>query len=195
MDELIEKMATVMSPALWSSGKPDSEVGPGTRDARNRLRRNARAVLRVLAEHGDTQQVREQVIRILSTSRAGLSVDALDAIMAVVAPRLAAAVEREQNLHQVVTEWHDRAERAEADLAAAQMQVRVRDARLDQVRRLPEAWAENSARHFSRELEHSVKIPDIEFARGFSGGWNHAAGLLRGVLDAPARHDESEQSK
>jgi hypothetical protein len=142
MDELIEKMAAAMSPALLSSVRPDSEVGPGTRDARNRLRRNARAVLRVLAEHGDTQQVREQVIRILSTSRAGLSVDALDAVMAVVADIVAArdaAVERAEY-------WKGRAEKAwergdedgltmlrlEAALIAARRQLDAAEERADE---------------------------------------------------------------
>jgi phosphoglycolate phosphatase-like HAD superfamily hydrolase len=59
--------------------------------SRNEVSEPTDAVLRVLAEHGDTEQVREQ------------------------------------NLHEVVAEWHDRAVRAEAELVAARQQ-------LDQVR-------------------------------------------------------------
>jgi hypothetical protein len=142
MDELIEKMATAMSPALWSSGRPDSEVGPGTRDARNCLRRNAREALRVLTEHGDTQQVRERVAEALWTAFREDS-GFVEAVMAVVAPIVAArdtAVERAEHKSRLAAENHYRAERAEADLAAA-------NRKLDQVR----ALANNYDRVITRE--------------------------------------------
>jgi hypothetical protein len=85
------------------------------------------AVRQWLAGHGDTQQVRADVAEALWTAFREDS-GFVEAVMAVVAPRLAAAVEREQNLHQVVTEWHDRAQRAEAEvqrLGAARLVLAV----------------------------------------------------------------------
>jgi hypothetical protein len=141
------------------------QLAPG-----DRYLEHADAVLRVLAEHGDTQQVREEVIAALHRfsiffGPGGMAERVTDeVIVPIVAPRLAAAVEREQNLHQVVTEWHDRAERAEADLTAARLQ-------LDQVRTLHSK---------PTVIVGSTALPIIYEK-------------TRRILDAPARHDETGQ--
>jgi hypothetical protein len=148
---------------------------------------HADAVLRVLAEHGDTQQVREQLVS--SGALALPRGDRINAVMAVVAPHLAARdelIEQYKTLRQAYVEvsadeehyatrakeFLDRAERAEADLAAARMQVRVRDARLNQVRTLP-------------TRSSSGMVRDYVYQRD-----------LLAILDAPARpagHDETGQ--
>jgi hypothetical protein len=89
----------------------------------------ADAMLRVLVEHVDMRQVREQINRAVCSDWPNFQ--KVELAMAVVAETLAArdaAVEREQNLHQVVTEWHGRAKRAEAEiqrLAAARLVLAV----------------------------------------------------------------------
>jgi hypothetical protein len=74
------------------------------------------------------QRVREEIEAVLLDAHMAFRTisEKSDAVMAVVASSLAAhdaAVEREQNLHQVVTEWHDRAKRAEVDLAAMEQRA------------------------------------------------------------------------
>jgi hypothetical protein len=83
----------------------------------------ADAVLRVLAEHGDTQQVREQIAAAVDFYP-GFE----DAVMAVVT-RIVAARDAATELASTSTEFLKRAERAEGDLVAARQQ-------LDQVRAL-----------------------------------------------------------
>jgi hypothetical protein len=169
------------------------------------------AVLRVLAEHGDTQQVREQLV-----SSGALVLprgDRIVAVMAVVAPIVAArdaAIEQAkkakrwlidaagsdvtdllQSLDECTTRaeraeadlaelraeiggWQDMRDaraRAEADLAAARMQVRVRDARLDQVRMI---------------------VLDPEFPDVKPDG--PVMTKLRRILDAPAGYEAKERT-
>jgi hypothetical protein len=145
-------------------------------------------MLRVLGEHGDTQQVKEELV-----SSGALVLDRgdrINAVMAVVAPHLIARdelIEQYKTLRQAfqevsadeehyatrAKEFLDRAERAEADLAAAQMALRVARHRLGKVRAL---------------AEQTRLYPDT----------------LRAILDAPVRtevaelnpagHDESGQN-
>jgi hypothetical protein len=149
-------------------------------------------LLRVLAEHGDTQQVREQLVS--SGALALPRGDRINAVMAVVAPILAArdaAVERADEAEKSLAAYrrgHDaivnRADRAEADLAAARMQVRVRDARLDQVRALADDWKRQSVDHY--ETYGAPALVNLGA---------HASRIIQ-ALDAPARpagHDESGQ--
>jgi len=205
MSDLVEKLATAMSPALFS-GRPDSEVGPGTRAARDRLRENARTALRVLAEHGDTQQVREQIAMWVDDV-AG----AADEVMAVVAPIVAARdaaaerarrAERERdslarrlNLRFGQLE-EARAARAqyEADLAAARTEVAEVNQQLDQVQEV------------TTEL-FSASKRNIGINDGAAEAYQHAALALDAILnsadrkiclpitDVPADHDESGQPK
>jgi hypothetical protein len=76
----------------------------------DRYLEHADAVLRVLAEYGDTQQVREQLAQVLNTWAPD---DLVNGLMSVISPLL--------TYYRAVTEH------AEADLAAARQQ-------LDQVR-------------------------------------------------------------
>jgi hypothetical protein len=166
----------------------------------------ADAVLRVLAEHGDTQQVREQVVdalfyasdeRITFESDPSL-LELTISVMAVVTEILAAR-DAWRELYKAADAkrdvWMTRAERAEADLAAAveraeeaegyrelaadecdkaindvsvlsadlaaaRVQVRVRDARLDQVRALhsPE---EGQHPDFCGHDKHELPCPTL----------------------------------
>jgi hypothetical protein len=156
-------------------------------------------LLRVLAEHGDTQQVREQLVS--SGALALPRGDRINAVMAVVAPHLAARDERieqyktlrqtyvevsadEEHYATRAKEFLDRAERAEADLAAARMQVRVRDARLDQMRALADDWKRQSVDHY--ETYGAPALVNLGA---------HAGRIIQ-ALDAPARparHDETGQ--
>jgi hypothetical protein len=165
----------------------DAIAGAVSQD--DRYLEHADAVLRVLADHGDTQQVREQVAQTLwdfeVAATKGSAAQFLDAVMAVVAPHLAArdaAVERAERLEadnralavrdpDVRTVYAVEAGRfeAEADLAAAQQQ-------LDQVRDVPRFRAYDS---YGEPIGDAVAIND-----------------LLGILGAPARpagHDESRQ--
>jgi hypothetical protein len=155
------------------SRKPWAEVPEANKQT---MRASMRAVLRVLAlaEHGDIQQVREQISEAIARQRLadrGINIDdredrqswidmcgyLADAVMAVVAPHLAARdelIERYRTLRQAYVEvsgdeeyiatrakeFLDRAERAEADLVAA-------NRKLDQVR----ALANNYDRVITRE--------------------------------------------
>jgi hypothetical protein len=143
-------------------------------------------MLRVLGEHGDTQQVKEELV-----SSGALVLDRgdrINAVMAVVAPHLIARdelIEQYKTLRQAfqevsadeehyatrAKEFLDRAERAEADLAAVRMQVRVRDARLDQVRMI---------------------VLDPEFPDVKPDG--PVMTKLRRILDAPAGYDAKERT-
>jgi hypothetical protein len=142
----------------------DALAGAVSQD--DRYLEHADAVLRVLAEHGDTQQVEEELV-----SSGALVLprgDRINAVMTVVAPLIG-------YYRSVAEHWLKRAERAEADLAAARMQVRVRDARLDQVRATVKRMHINDG---DRDV--------VTF-------WVRQ---LLDVLDAPARpagHDESGQ--
>jgi hypothetical protein len=146
----------------------DAIAGAVSQD--DRYLEHADAVLRVLAEHGDTQQVREQLDRLLFG-------DQVAEVMAVVAPVVAtrdAAIERAKVLAAIrdtafreLSDETVRAVAAEADLAAARQQ-------LDQVRELHRNddgdWCDNDG--------FSFPCPTIR------------------LLDAPARpagHDESGQ--
>jgi uncharacterized alpha-E superfamily protein len=94
----------------------------------DRYLEHADAVLRVLAEHGDTQQVREQIKAALVDNFT--TSGAFNAITAVVTPILAARNDLRDERWSVVATRNaaiQRAERAKADLAAVRQQ-------LDQVR-------------------------------------------------------------
>jgi outer membrane protein TolC len=141
----------------------------------------ADAVLRMLTEHGDTQQVREQLSAAIASAWYSTAGDptVLDEVMTVVAPILAArdaAVERAEDAERDLAEMQghyamarERTVRAEADLAAARQQ-------LDQVR----------AEHSRSDLVVSpVELPGI-YERTRRIVWR----------DAPARpagHDETGQ--
>jgi hypothetical protein len=151
----------------------------------------ADAVLRVLAEHGDTQQVREQIIDAVvkhfedqrghppEQMQINDLTEYADAVMAAIAPHLAASDAAIDNLlddnEQTLADAQkqaDRAERAEADLAAARQQ-------LDQVR-------EGIAQAIEKHAEECGDPADnaYEYAR------------IARQFDAPARparHDESGQ--
>jgi hypothetical protein len=133
----------------------------------------ADAVLRVLAEHGDTQQVEEELV-----SSGALVLprgDRINAIMAVVAPAISRA--RYFNAQDRIR-LYEQLERAEADLAVAQMALRVARHRLDKVRALAE-----------RQLSDQASGGDSK------RGWIYAHDALA-ILDAPARpagHDETGQ--
>jgi hypothetical protein len=87
-----------------------------------RVPRYVDAVLRVLAEHGNTQQVREELQRIMQGSTT--SGNGVDRVMAVVAPIVAARDAAAEQLERYDGQaWED----LQADLAAARQQ-------LDQVR-------------------------------------------------------------
>jgi aminoglycoside phosphotransferase family enzyme len=105
------------------------------------------AVLRVLAEHGDTQQVREQ------------------------------------NLHEVVAEWHDRAVRAEAAFD------RYRQAKQPLARAFAEACKEIA--DLRQQLDQARDV----LARGAQTPLTRLV-KAQAILDAPARpagHDETGQ--
>jgi hypothetical protein len=170
MSELREKIA-------------DAIAGAVSQD--DRYLEHADAVLRVLAEHGDTQQVREQIADTVRGSVLSVR-QQTDKIMAVVAPIVAARDAAVEQLGRSLAAqelmatqfrtmqrekehgWREaerfevRAEHAEAHLAAARMALRVARHRLDKVRAL---------------AEQTRLYPDT----------------LRAILDAPARpagHDE-----
>jgi hypothetical protein len=48
-DPTVERIARTISPVLFR-GPPDDQVGPGTRDARNRIRAHVRATLKVVGD-------------------------------------------------------------------------------------------------------------------------------------------------
>jgi hypothetical protein len=90
----------------------------GTVSQDDRYLEHADAVLRVLAEHGDTQQVEEELV-----SSGALVLprgDRINAIMAVVAPAISRA--RYFNAQDRIR-LYEQLERAEADLAAARQQL------------------------------------------------------------------------
>jgi hypothetical protein len=197
MSELREKIADDLAGRLadWLDEKTstDSNRPAIVAAIQDYAYSSADAVLRVLAEHGDTQQVREQLV-----SSGALVLprgDRIVAVMAVVARIVAArdaAVERaeqaersrdkllasgERHLNDLMTIADKnlaRAERAEADLAAARMALRVARHRLDQVRAL------------ARTLRSPMQTPESKAV----------SRRLRAILDAPARpagHDETGQ--
>ena len=143
----------------------------------------------LLAEHGDAQQVREQITEIVVR----YTRDTMpDKIMAVVAPRLAArdaAVERALRFERERNHATVRAERAEADLAAARQQLDQAANRADEL-----------AKH---AMALAVKLDQVrEYARfvGSGNGPSHIPAeqvklRLLAIIDAPARpagHDETE---
>jgi hypothetical protein len=148
----------------------------------------ADAVLRVLTEHGDTQQVREQLSVAIASAWYSTAGDptVLDEVMTVVAPIVAArdtADERVDEAEKSLAAYrrgHDaivnRAECAEADLTAARTEVDEVNQQLDQVR----------AEHSRSDLVVSpVELPGI-YERTRRIVWR----------DAPARpagHDETGQ--
>jgi len=147
----------------------------------------ADAVLRVLAEHGDTQQVREQVAKVLRehlSSRSSAML--LDAVMAIVAPIVAA---RDAAVEQAEY-WKGRAEKAwergdEDGLTALQLHADLAAARqqLDQVRALHTDLLSAA----ERNLRGNDAAGDA---------YQNAADALLVILDAPARpagHDETGQ--
>jgi chromosome segregation ATPase len=125
-------------------------------------------VLQALAERNDTQQVvREQIAENVTGYGAHL-----EAAMTIIAPHLAraaAAVEvterlqvKIRELDRAVVEWHDRAERAEAELADLRQQ-------LDQVRAARDSWRRN------------LDVPDSDLFAAVSA-----------ILDAPTRPAETK---
>ena len=131
--------------------------------------KKADAVLRVLAEHCDTQQVRTEIRDVIEqTTGEPIFPPTMDAVMAVVAPHLAradAAVKRALRFERERNHATARAERAEAKLAAARQQ-------LNQVReqaRLRLAAVDTSTRDFAHRL------------------WT--------ILDAPARPAKNAESE
>jgi hypothetical protein len=149
MNELREKLARDLAGRLadWLDEKTstDSNRPAIVAAIRDYAYSSADAVLRVLAEHGEVKNLREQITLMVWRST------------------------------------NKRAERAEADLAAAQMQVRVRDARLDQVRII-----------LSDLVDLKDGPRDAAYERRKPFAWEAA----RQILDAPARpaeHDETGQ--
>jgi Spy/CpxP family protein refolding chaperone len=103
MSELREELRAKINDAYYDARNAGRSMDQASHDA-------ADAVLRVLAEHVDTQQVREQLAQVLNTWAPD---DLVNGLMSVISPLL--------TYYRAVTE------RAEADLAAARQQ-------LDQVR-------------------------------------------------------------
>jgi hypothetical protein len=177
----------------------DAIAGAVSQD--DRYLEHADAVLRVLAEHGDTQQVERRIVDIIE-EQLGSQIDATfigaQIMEAVVAPIVAArdaALERAEDFQRTMQDemlWRDRsmdrADRAEGDLAAARQQ-------LDQVwegRDLEQQALRNAIEILTqiRELATGFDIEDTDLH-----GKVLAANILR-ILDAPARpagHDEAGQ--
>jgi hypothetical protein len=173
MSELREKVA-------------DAIAGAVSQD--DRYLEHADAVLRVLAEHGDTQQVGEQIrdaIRTVATPIGGDPAKTpvweplFDAIMAVVAPHLAArdaAVEQVQMLAAELASVVRQENEEFVELVAARQQ-------LDQVR------ASVMALPYG-QTGGTKWLPDFEI------GWLHCRQDVLAILGAPARpagHDETGQ--
>lgn len=159
----------------------DAIAGAVSQD--DRYLEHADAVLRVLAEHGDMQQVREQLV-----SSGALVLprgDRIVAVMAVVA-RIVAA--RDAAVAASFRDYTCRTytETVEADVAAAQQQ-------LDQVREL----AEELSRLSQRYGNEFVGYPEANtFNNAKRDAYDYASDRLLHILDAPARpagHDESGQ--
>jgi hypothetical protein len=153
----------------------------------------ADTVLRVLAEHGDTQQVRYEIRDVIEqTTGEPIFPPTMDAVMAVLAPIVAArdaAVERAERAEAAFDRYQQAKQPlagafaaackeiadTEADLAAARQQ-------LDQVRRAYHAWNEDGL----------GTVPGLR-ATNWPDVWRD----IGYELDAPARpagHDETGQS-
>jgi hypothetical protein len=180
--------------AVNGSAQPRWDDLPESSVYRHRYLSDADAVLRVLAEHGDTGQAKLQAqLMALVIIHWGDRPTLADAIWGqFVAPIVTArddAVERAERAEAERAQWQSqameldkaaasertRAERAEADLAAARQQ-------LDQVRRTYDAWTEEGLGTFPGGIENTH--------------WADAWRDLGADLDVPARsagHDESGQ--
>ena len=158
------------------------------RDLDDVERENELTAGRVLAEHGDTQQVREAIKRTIWEPERGENVSPVERVIAVVTPIVAARDAAAEELHalKTVIRMQDKITfELQADLAAANAQLERYDGqawedvradlaaargRLDQVRAAFQRWSGG---------------PDNEFEQ-----------TMRDLLDAPARpagHDESGQ--
>jgi hypothetical protein len=128
VSELRAKIANQLGSALadWVDNKTSTDSNrPAIIAAINEFAYvEADAVLRVLAEHGDTQQVREQMAAFIDAHQ--LSFTAAGDLMAIVARTVAArdaAVERAGHWRQLAEKWADETTGLEANLAAARQQL------------------------------------------------------------------------
>jgi hypothetical protein len=146
--------------------------------SRNEVSEPTDAVLQVLAEHGDTQQVREGAVTVLvATELLGELGDWSQPVRVRVDETPGTGTGYEMTFQTLYEDddddMRDARGRAEADLAAAQMALRVARHRLDKVRKL--------AAHHAGTAQFATKKAWIEVLR---------------ILDAPARpagHDETGQ--
>jgi hypothetical protein len=187
--------------------------------SRNEVSEPTDAVLRVLAEHGDTQQVREQIQGIVHAAIfdiAPLATQRRDEIvrevMAVVAHIVAARDAAVDDVNEEVR-WReraiDRAERAEADLAAARQQLDHARADGQTAQRDLAAIlrALDLGDHARMISSHYVVVEEVlpaiehmrqqlDQVRALAEQTRLYPDTLRAILDAPARpagHDETGQ--
>jgi hypothetical protein len=121
MSELREELRAKINDAYYNARNERRTMDQASHDATD-------AVLRVLAEHGDTQQVREQVESLPGT------MITVDQVMAIVAPILAERDAAIEWAERVEADRKKRVAALKADLAAARTEVDEVNQQLDQVR-------------------------------------------------------------